>query len=136
MDVILELIILAGVVLIGVGVVVLQEQAREAANEHHHELRQATELVHAIHQVTQQIQECIMANFEQFEQDMAGLKEAVVAAATRVEQKLSTLTDDSADQASVDQARADIQEEIAALKGIARSDEPAPELTEPAEPTA
>jgi len=103
----LELAVLAAVVLVGAGVAVLLEQTRNLHTK----------------------QEQMMADFSQFNDDLADLKQAVADAAARVEQKLDTLTDDSADQAAVDAAVASIREDVDALKAIAADDTPAP--TEP-----
>jgi outer membrane murein-binding lipoprotein Lpp len=117
----LQIAILAGVVLAVCGVVSLHARIEE---------------LHTYQRHLNNFQEDLMADFTGFESDMDGLKAAVADAATRVEALVATATDDSADQAQVDAARAALQDEIAALKGIAPDTAPTPAPEPAAEPTA
>lgn len=76
-------------------------------------------------------QEKIMADFEGLDADIDTLRSEVAATATRVEKALEKLLDDTADQEQIAEARAEVQEAVAALKAIA----PAPPIGGPAEPT-
>lgn len=89
-----------------------------------------THILRDIHQ----LKEYLMAQFDGLNGDLAELKTTVAELAERVDRRLDEVLDDSVDQAATDAAAADIREVTAALKNIARDEEPTPaEPTNPAD---
>lgn len=81
-------------------------------------------------------QEQIMAKFEGLDADIAELKTTVGDTADRVEAAFATLGNDDADQAEIEQARAEVRTSIEALRAIAKpAEEPTPEPEPAPEPT-
>lgn len=83
-------------------------------------------LLWRIRRQLQSNQEQIMAKFEGLDTDIAALKTAVGDAATRVETALAALSNDDADQAEIEQARAEVQASVEALRAIAAAPTPPP----------
>ncbi len=74
-------------------------------------------------------QEQVMAQFDTFNQHLAEMKTALAETADRVEEALRVKGDDSADQAAVDAADAELAAAIQQLRGIAAAPAPEPEPT-------
>ncbi len=100
----IQLALVAGIVLVGLGVAGLLKKVRLVLTN----------------------TEVLMADFDVLHGDMDSLRSEVAAAAERVEAALDRVLDDSADQSEVDAASAEIREITASLKAIAPDTTPAP----------
>ena len=80
------------------------------------------------------LEEDIMAQFDSLNGHISELKATVAETADRVEAALAVKADDTADQAAVDQADADIAAAIASMRAIAQAPTPEPEPEPAPEP--
>lgn len=84
-----------------------------------------------------QNQETNMAQFDSLNEDVAAVKAEVGSLADRIEAAVAAANDDTADQAAIDAADADLRGALEAMRALAQAPAPAPveEPPAPAEPT-